>query len=44
MRAPPNAQGNFERQQQHLPFTLHLDACEVHARTAPAGACDTVLV
>jgi AraC-like DNA-binding protein len=44
MRAPPNPQGYFERQQQHLPFTLHLDACEVHAGTAPAGASDTVLV
>ena len=44
MRAPPNAQGYFERQQQRLPFTLHLDAHEVHAGTAPAGACDTLLV
>ncbi|HEX3140585.1 MAG TPA: AraC family transcriptional regulator [Rhizobacter sp.] len=44
MRAPPDAQGYFERQQQHLPFTLHLDACQVHAGTPPTGAADTVLV
>jgi AraC-like DNA-binding protein len=44
MRAPPDAQGYFERQPQRLPFKLHLDACEVHAGTAPAGACDTTLV
>jgi AraC-like DNA-binding protein len=44
MRAPPNAQGYFERRQQRLPFALHLDAAEVHAGTAPADRCDTVLV
>ena len=44
MRASPDAQGYFERQPQRLPFTLHLDACEVHAGTAPAGTCDTTLV
>lgn len=44
MRAPPDAQGYFERRQQPLPFTLHLDACEVPAGTTPAGAGDTLLV
>ena len=44
MRAPPNPQAYFERQQQRLPFTLHLDASEVHAGTAPADACDALLV
>jgi Cupin len=44
MRAPPNAQGYFDRQQEHLPFTLYLDACEVHVGMAPTGACDTTLV
>lgn len=44
MRGPPNAQGYFERQAQRRPFTLHLDANEVHAGAAPAGVCDTVLV
>jgi AraC-like DNA-binding protein len=44
MRAPPNAAGYFERQQQRLPFTLHLEANEVHAGVAPAGASDTLLV
>lgn len=44
LRAPPNAQGYFERQDQRLPFTLHLDACEVHSGTASAGEGDTVLV
>ena len=44
MRAPPNPQGYFERQQQRQPFTLHLDVSEVHAGAAPAGANDTVLV
>lgn len=44
MRAPPNAQGYFERQQQPLPFTLHLDVAEVPTGSAPAGAGETVLV
>ena len=44
MRAPPDAQGYFERQQQALPFTLHLEASEVHAGTVPTGASDTMLV
>jgi AraC-like DNA-binding protein len=44
MRAPPDAQGYFERQQHPLPFALHLDASEVHTGMAPAGAHDTVLV
>ena len=44
MRAPPNAESYFERQRQRLPFTLHLDACEVHAGAAPAGASDTMLL
>jgi AraC-like DNA-binding protein len=44
MRAPPNAPGYFERQEQHLPFTLHLDASEVHAGVAPAGVYDSLLV
>lgn len=44
LRAPPNAEGYFERRQQRLPFVLHLEASEVHAGTAPAGACDTLLI
>jgi AraC-like DNA-binding protein len=44
MRAAPNVQGYFERQQQPLPFTLHLDAHEVRAGTAAAGARETTLV
>ena len=45
MRAPPDTQGYFERQQQHLPFTLYLDACEVQAGAAPAASAgDTMLV
>ena len=44
MRAPPDTQGYFERRQQHLPFTLHLDAREVRPGTLPADAGGTVLV
>jgi AraC-like DNA-binding protein len=44
MRAPPNAQGYFERQQQPRPFALHLDAREVETGTAPANSSKTVLV
>ena len=44
MRASPNAQGYFERQQQPRPFSLHLDAHEVRAGPAPVEAGDTVLV
>jgi len=44
MRAPPDAQGYFERRQRALPFKLHLDACEIHADAAPAEPCDAVLV
>jgi AraC-like DNA-binding protein len=43
MRMPPNAQGYFERQRLRRPFTLHLDACEVRAGSAPASA-DTLLL
>lgn len=44
LRAPPDAQGYFERREQHLPFTLHLDANEVRADTAPTAASDAMLV
>jgi AraC-like DNA-binding protein len=44
LRAPPNAQGYFERRHQRLPFTLHLDASEVRPGMAPAGAGGTRLV
>ncbi|MEO7640053.1 MAG: cupin domain-containing protein, partial [Ramlibacter sp.] len=44
MRAAPDAQGYFQRQRQPLPFSLHLDACQVQAGTAPTGAGDTMLV
>ena len=44
MRARPNTEAYFERQAQRRPFSLHLDASEVRAGTAPGGACDTVLV
>jgi len=44
MRAPPDTHCYFERQHQPLPFTLHLDACEVRADAVPTGAADTMLV
>lgn len=44
MRAPPDADGYFERQRQRLPFRLHLDAREVRADTAPIRSSDTILV
>ena len=44
LRAPPDAPGYFERQKLPLPFTLHLEAREVRAGAAPAGACDTLLL
>jgi AraC-like DNA-binding protein len=44
LRAQPNAQGYFERRQQHLPFNLHLDAFEVNVDAAPTDPCDAVLV
>ena len=44
MRAPPDPQGYFERQQQRRPFTLHLDVAEIPAHAAPAGIGETVLV
>lgn len=44
MRAPPDAAGYFERQQQRSPFLLHLDAREVHVGMAPDGPGNTTLV
>lgn len=45
MRAAPNAAGYFERQAQRrpLPFSLHLEACEIRTGVDP-GPSDTVLV
>jgi AraC-like DNA-binding protein len=46
MRAPPNAAGYFERQEQRLPlpFSLHLEARKIRMGAAPAGAYDAMLV
>lgn len=44
MRARPNAEGYFERQRQPVPFSLHLDACEVSLGTVEAGEGDTTLI
>ena len=44
MRAPANPDGYFERREERRPFSLHLDAQEVHAGTAPVGPRDTRLV
>lgn len=44
LRAPPDAQGYFERQQQPRPFTLHLDVREIESGRAPPASASTVLV
>lgn len=44
LRGPTDTQGYFDRGQRGLPFTLHLDACEVQAGPLPAGARDVLLV
>lgn len=44
MRAPPNAQGYFERRQQDRPFTLHLDVSEVQVGAAPTDGNNALLV
>ncbi len=44
MRAPSDAAGYFDRQQERVPFILHLDAREVRVSTTPDEPCDTTLV
>ena len=44
MRAPPDAAGYFERKQQRAPFTLHLEAREVHGAGVADDPGNTTLV
>jgi AraC-like DNA-binding protein len=44
MRAPPSVSDYFERRQEQLPFTLHLDAAEVRVGMPRDELCETTLV